>query len=233
VLVTDHASQARVHVAGLGVIDVQPDSRVRLVATNTSRHRVALDYGTIAAHMWAPPFALAVETPSAALFDLGCAFTLHVEPDGYGTVQVTSGWVQFETSSRRIIVPAGAEATTRPVLGPGTPYFSDAAPEFKTAISAFDSNPDDNGVRTRSLETILATARARDAFTLLSLLNQLSREQRAPAVDRVAELVPIPAGYTHADIINLRMDAMDAYWKELRLGSPKSWINSFPRNSQK
>jgi hypothetical protein len=223
-LVTDEASRARLRVAGVGVIDVEPNSRLRLVATDTKRHRLALDYGTIEAHMWAPPFTLGVETPSAALFDLGCAFTLHIEPNGYGTVKVTSGWVDFKTPSKSTLVPTGAEAATRPRLGPGTAYFSDAAPEFKSAIAAFDSNPEESVVRTHALDTILATARARDAFTLLSLLKQIPREQRAPVADRLAAFMPIPAGYTREDIIDLRMDAMDEYWNQLHLSSPKSWI---------
>lgn len=223
-LVTDQASRARLRVAGVGVIDVEPNSRLRLIATGTKRHRLALDYGTIEAHMWAPPFTLGVDTPSASLFDLGCAFTLHIEPNGYGTVKVTSGWVDFKTPSRTTLVPAGAEAATRPGLGPGTAYFSDAAPEFKAAITAFDSNSEESGVRVHSLEAIVATARPRDAFTLLSLLRQLPREQRAPVADRLAAFVPIPAGYRREDILDLRMDAMDEYWNQLRLGSPKSWI---------
>jgi hypothetical protein len=223
-LVTDEESRARVRVAAVGIIDVEPNSRLRLVATDTKRHRLALDYGTIEAHMWAPPFTLGVDTPSAALFDLGCAFTLHIEPDGYGTVTVTSGWVDFKTPSRSTLVPAGAEAVTRPGLGPGTAYFSDAAPEFKSAIAAFDSNPEESVVRTHALDTILATARARDAFTLLSLLQQIPRERRAPVADRLATFVPIPAGYTREDIIDLRMDAMNEYWNQLHLSSPKSWI---------
>jgi hypothetical protein len=223
-LVTDEASRARLRVAGVGVIDVEPNSRLRLVATDTKRHRLALDYGTLEAHMWAPPFTLGVETPSAALFDLGCAFTLHIEPNGYGTVTVTSGWVDFKTPSKSTLVPAGAEAATRPGLGPGTAYFSDAAPEFKSAIAAFDSNQEESVVRAQALDTILATARARDAFTLVSLLKQIPREQRVPVADRLAVFVPIPAGYTREDIIDLRMDAMNEYWNQLHLSSPKSWI---------
>ena len=156
VLTTDGDSRARIRVADLGVVDVGPDSSIRLIATNAKHHRIALDYGTISAHMWAPPFSLAVDTPSAALFDLGCAFTLHVEQNGHGMVYVTSGWVEFQTDSRSVIVPAGAEAMTQPELGPGTPYFSDAPPALKAAVAEFDSHPDDDSVRAAAFRTILA-----------------------------------------------------------------------------
>jgi hypothetical protein len=108
VLVTDAASRARIRVAGLGVVDVEPGSRVRLIATHAERRQIALDYGTISARMWASPFSLAVDTPSASLFDLGCAFTLHVESGGYGTVQVTLGWVEFETRFKKRYYPGGS-----------------------------------------------------------------------------------------------------------------------------
>lgn len=224
VLVTDGTARARVRVASLGTVDVEPNSRVRLVATDTKRHRVALDYGTIEARMWAPPFSLAVDTPSAALFDLGCAFTLHVEPNGEGVVHVSSGWVEFETASTSVTIPAGAEAVTRPELGPGTPYFSDALAELKAAVAQFDSHPEEGPARKAALESILAAARPRDAFTLLTLLNQLPRAERAPVVDRLAAFVPIPAGYTRDEVLDLQLDAMNAYWSALHLGSPKSWI---------
>jgi hypothetical protein len=139
-------------------------------------------------------------------------------------VQVTSGWVEFETPSRSVIIPAGAEAVTRPELGPGTPYFSDAAPTFKTAVSTFDSHPDNDGARAAALASIVAGARPHDAITLLSLLNQLPPPQRAMVLDRLDVFVPIPDGYSREDVLNLRTDAMDAYWKALHLGSPKSWL---------
>jgi ferric-dicitrate binding protein FerR (iron transport regulator) len=224
VLVTDATSRARIRVASLGVVDVEPGSRVRLIATYARRHQIALDYGTISARMWAPPFSLAVDTPSASLFDLGCAFTLHVESGGYGRVQVTSGWVEFETPLRSVIIPAGAEAVTRPELGPGTPYFSDAAPAFKAAVSTFDSHPDNDGARAAALVSILADARPHDALTLLSLFNQLPPPQRAMVLDRLDEFVQIPDGSSREDVLNLRTDAMDAYWKALHLGGPKSWL---------
>lgn len=224
VLTTDSNARARIRVAKLGVVVVEPNSRVRLIATNARRHRIALDYGTISAHMWAPPFSLAVDTPSAALYDLGCAFTLHVGQHGGGRVYVTSGWIEFQTASRSVIVPAGAEAGTQPGVGPGTPYFSDATPALKAGVAKFDSHANDDSIRAEALQSILENARARDALTLLSLMNQLPRFQRAMLLDRLAVFVPIPSGYTRDDVLDLREDAMDAYWSALHLGSPKSWI---------
>lgn len=226
-LTTDSDARASIRVADLGVVNVAPDSRIRLIATGAKHHRIALDYGTISVHMWAPPFSLAVDMPSATLFDLGCAFTLHVEQNGHGKVYVTSGWIEFQTGSRSVIVPAGAEATTQPELGPGTPYFSDATPALKAAVAEFDSHADDDSVRAAALQSILENARARDALTLLSLMNQLPRPQRAMLLDRLALFVPIPSGYTRDDVLDLREDAMDDYWNALHLGSPKSWITNW------
>ena len=227
-LETDATSRARLHVASLGVIDVEPGTRLRLVATNAKRHRIALDYGTISARMWAPPFSLAVETESAALFDLGCAFTMHAEPGGYSTVHVTSGWIEFEDSQRSVIVPVGAEAIGRPGLGPGTPYFTDAPPEFKVAIAQFDMHPDDAGLQAAAIDRILASARFRDAFTLLNLFHEVRPDQRARILDRLASFVPIPTGFTRDDVLALRSDAVAAYWDAvhaaLHLDDPKSWI---------
>jgi hypothetical protein len=227
ILSTDANASARLHAANLGVVDLMPNSRLRLITTNARRHRIALDYGTISVHMWAPPFSLAVDTPSAVLFDLGCAFTLHIEPNGHGVVHVTSGWVEFEGESRKVIIPAGVEAITRPELGPGTPYFSDAAPAFKSKVADFDSHGRDGSIRAEVLQSIIAGARVRDAITLLSLLDQVSRPQRSLILDRLATLVPIPSSYTREDLLDLQEDALDAYWDALQLGSPKRWITNW------
>jgi hypothetical protein len=223
-LITDAESRARVHVANLGVVDVEPSSEVRLVATDSKRHHLVLQYGTISAHMWAPPFSFEVGTPSADLFDLGCAFDLHTERTGLGWVRVTSGWVQFETPIRKILIPAGAESITRPSVGPGTPYYLDSFAEFRAGITAFDTAGDDETIRKHAVETILQNARKRDAFTLLVLLTELPRSARVPVLRQLEQFVAIPPGYTEEQILEGQTDAMDAYWKRTKLGNPKNWI---------
>src|SRR5258708_391956 len=131
VLETDAASRAGVRIAPIGSMEVERGSRLRLVTPRTRHHRLALDFGTIHARLWAPPFSFGVQTPSSTALDLGCAFTLHVNRDGYGLLHVTSGWVVLERDFAQTLVPAGAEAVTRPDLGLGTAYFADAAEPFR------------------------------------------------------------------------------------------------------
>ena len=221
---TDAVSSARLNIGRIGILDIQPQSRLKLVETQSGWHRVALERGTVEAHVWAPPFSFAISTPSSTAFDLGCAFTLHVEPSGYGVAHVTSGWIQFREGDLESLVPAGAEAVTRPGLGPGTAYFSDAAPVFKAALAQFDTSADDPVVRVAMLDALLASARARDALTLISLMRKVPAAQRGRLFDRLAQLIPPPPGVTRAAVIALEEPAMDAYWKALGLGNPKSWI---------
>jgi hypothetical protein len=224
VLETDAGSRARLRIASIGVLDVEPNSRLQLLATRTRHHRVALDFGTVRARIWAPPFSFGVQTPSSLALDLGCAFTLHVGPDGYGRMQVTSGWVQLQRDAVKTIIPAGAEAITRPGLGPGTAYFADAPKEFKKALADIDTNGNDPVVRGNALPIIIATARPRDAMTLLALLRKLPVEDRPRVLDRLTMFVAIPAGFGREDVLELHMNALDAYWSALGLGHVKSWI---------
>lgn len=224
ILETDTRSRARLEIGNIGTLTVGPNSRVRLLATRTRHHRIALDYGSIEARTWAPPFTFAIDTASSSLFDLGCAFTLRMDREGFGLVRVDAGWVQFELGDQQSVVPAGAEAITRPKLGPGTPCFQDARPEFKTALATFDTSPEGSDTRARAIDVLLASARPRDTITLMSLLPKVDRPQRERMLDVLARFVPLPEGVNRGQILDLQMKAMDRYWRELGLGNPKSWL---------
>ncbi len=223
-LSTDASSSAEIRIGRIGTMRVEPNSKVRLLETTSGRHRVALEYGTIEARTWAPPFSFAIQTASSTLFDLGCAFKLHVDNDGGGLVQVERGWVEFESDDEQTTVPAGAEAITRPNLGPGTAYFPDATAGFKAALNELDFAPVGSRRPDLAIDTLVREARRRDAITLLSLLHKVDRPQREPLLNALQRFVPIPSGATREQVLSLDPAVMDRYWRELGLGNPKSWL---------
>jgi len=137
-LVTDAASRARVRVGRIGEVELEPNSRLRMLRARWMDYRVGLDVGRIYARIWAPPGLFSVETPSAVAVDLGCAYTLEVDEEGAGLLRVISGWVGFEFEGRESFVPSGAMCPTRPGVGPGTPYYADASEDFRAALASLD-----------------------------------------------------------------------------------------------
>jgi hypothetical protein len=222
-MVTDNASRASLNVAAVGEIYVDPDSRVRLVESGSNRSRLALELGTIHAAIWAPPGEFVVDTPSASAVDLGCAYTLHVNEDGSGTLRTTLGWVGFHKDGHDSFIPAGAMCMTRPAQGPGTPYFEDASEQLRSALHAFDFESLSASDRQQALRVILAQARRRDAFTLWHLLFRVSDEERPLLYDRLASLVPTPAGVTREGTLALNSPMMDAWWNAFDLGDISVW----------
>jgi hypothetical protein len=207
-LVTDAGSRAVLTVADIGHLTVEPDSRLRLVATGRDEHRVALDRGTIKAVVTAPPRLFLVETPTALAVDLGCAYRLTVNDDGSAHLEVTAGWVALENGVHEALVPAGADCTTRPGAGPGLPVWRSATPEFRVAAARLEAAEDADAI-----DTLLTAARPIDSLTLWHLLPRLEPEPRARLYDTLAAFRPPPEGVTRDGVVNLD-DAMLETWKE-------------------
>ena len=222
-LVTDKNSRASMTAAEVGEIYVDAGSRVRLIETGSNRKRISLELGTIHAAIWAPPGEFVVDTPSASAIDLGCAYTLHVNEDGSGTIRTTLGWVGFHRDGHDSFIPAGAMCSMRPVQGPGTPYFEDSSEEFRGALHALDFESLPGEARQQALRTILAQSRRRDAFTLWHLLSRVNDAERPQVYDRLAELVRPPKGVTREGTLALDPKMMDAWWDAFDLGYISIW----------
>jgi len=214
-LETDSASRAEIAVANIGQVEVEPNTRVRLVETRLTEHRLELERGTLHARIWAPPRLFFVNTPSAVAADLGCAYTLEVDDTGRGLLHVTSGYVALETEARSAIVPAGAACMTQPGAGPGTPFFEDAPAAFVEALARLDFEND-----RAALDAVLAGARGKDTLTLWHLLARVGREDRARVYERLAAFAPPPEGVTRDGIVGLDHAMLDA-WKT---GLEVNWL---------
>lgn len=219
-VITRPGERARVAVRDIGWIELEANSRLRLMHTGPGRDRLALARGEMRAVIAAPPRTFVVDTPSGVATDLGCAYRLRVGEQGDGDLSVTAGWVAFTHAGRESFVPAGAMCRTRPALGPGTPRFEDAPSELVAALDAFDASA---GVDSAALSRALSAARPRDALTLWHLLARVRPEQRPRVADRLAEFVPLPAGASREGILNLERESVDAWWDALGFGSSAFW----------
>ena len=212
-LETDGSSRAKINVGGIGQVEIDPNTRVRLVVTNPTEHRLELARGRLSALIAAPPKLFFVNTPSAVAEDLGCAYTLEVDDDGNSLLRVTFGWVALHLKDRESVVPAGAACATRPGIGPGTPYFEDTSEDFRTALAKFDFGPSETESKTPALDTVLHDARPRDTMTLWYLLSRVDEKDRERVYERMAVLVPPPEGVTREGVLRLDREMLNR-WKD-------------------
>jgi hypothetical protein len=212
-LQTDASSRARITVGNIGVVDVEPNTRLRLVAASPTEHRLTLAHGEISATVTAPPRLFLVDTPASTAVDLGCAYKIKTDESGDGVLRVTSGWVSLEWKGRESLVPAGADCRTRSKTGPGTPYFTDASENLQQALAAFDFG---GGLKASDpLETILSEARVRDTLTLWHLLARVNPAERVRVFNRMVDLVPLPASVSREKALELDPAALKSWREEL------------------
>ena len=217
---TDARSSLRIGAVEVGKVEIGPGSRVRIVSSRAGDEHFSLERGIIHAMIWAAPGRFSVETPAATAVDLGCSYSLEVDPQGNGVLRVTSGWVGVEHDGLESLVPRGAVCVMREGRGPGTPRFDDATSAFAEAVDAMDAI--ELGASTvlspTTLDTLLAEARPRDAMTLWHLLGRVDPATRGRIVDRLAGLAPPPPGVDRARLRAADRVALDAWWNSFGLG---------------
>jgi hypothetical protein len=211
-LETDANSRARVQVADIGNVEIAPNSRVQLVGTKSTEHRLSLEKGVLKAQILAPPRLFIVDTPSAVAVDLGCEYTLEVDETGNSRLHVTSGFVALENGRFESIVPAGAIALTRKGKGVGTPFAEDSSAVLQSALYKFDF---ENGGG-EALRIIIKEANLYDSLTLWHLLSRVeTAEQRGKVFDALASQVKPPARVKREGILRLDKKMLDAWWTEI------------------
>jgi hypothetical protein len=222
VLETDDASRAHLQAEGVGQIDMEPGTRLRLLTMGRLK-RIALERGTIHAFIWSPPGQFVVDTPAATTVDLGCAYTLQVDDSGAGVVRTSLGWVGFTRDGRESLIPAGAACATRPKIGPGTPYFENAPEELRRALARFDFEDSTAKQKEQDVAIIVARARNEDALTLWHLLKRVDENSRARVYDRLAEFVASPAGVNKDGVLRLDQRMLDLWWNALGFDDISVW----------
>lgn len=208
-LETDGTSRVKISVGEIGEVDVESNSRIKLVQANATEHRLSLERGEMSARISAPPRLFFVDTPAGEAIDLGCAYTLQVDDSGAGLLHVTLGEVALVRDGREVYVPRYGMCRSRKGIGPGTPYFEDAPDELVSALERFDF---ENGGEAAFAE-VLKESRPRDTFTLWHLLPRVEGDQRSRVLERMIELVGLPKGVTREGTLQLDQKTLDT-WKD-------------------
>jgi len=214
-LKTDAFSRAQLTIADIGHAEIGPNSRLRLVATRETEHRLEMTQGRMSAWVSAPPRIFVVETPSGTAVDLGCSYDLFVNESGNGTIHVTSGEVSLEFDGKQSFVPTGAMCETRRGFGPGTPYSDFSSEVMRKVLRQFDFEKGS----AKSVESILQNAANIDAITLWHLLQRVDEPTRESVYDRFATLVPPPKQVTKEGILRLDKNMLE------------DWLNEFAARS--
>src|SRR5258707_11940541 len=93
---TNAGSRATLRIGEIGSVEIEPNTRVRVVKTRPEEHRLALARGEIRAKISAPPKLFFVDTASGTAVDLGCEYALSTDEEGLGLLRVTKGWVTIQ-----------------------------------------------------------------------------------------------------------------------------------------
>lgn len=190
---TGAGESATVQIADIGQVRVEPESRLRLVESGKTKHRLELTRGVLHASVDAPPRLFVVDTPQATAVDLGCAYTLRVTENGT-ELTVESGLVALEGLGRVSVVLEGMRARTRPHSAPTTPLSLEASPALVEAVERFDRRDD-----ARALLGISISAHATDAATLWHVIQRAPSPERELLIARLETFVPAPPSRSMED----------------------------------
>jgi hypothetical protein len=178
-----------------GTVDVHPGAVLEVVRQTDDDIRLRLERGTIEARITlaARPRLFQVETPATICVDLGCRYTLTVEPDGSTFVHVDAGEVAFEGGGRETWIPSAASCRAWRSRGSGTPRWDDAPPALAAAIDALDRS-DPSGRRAAAEQVIALCDAPRDALSLWHLAHDLDPGIAEAAWSALVDLVGVPEG---------------------------------------
>jgi hypothetical protein len=218
-LETAHGSMVHLRVADIGAIAVRGGSKLRVVETGPSQHRLELVRGSLHARVDAPPRLFVIDTRAAQAVDLGCAYDLRVDGEGRTHLAVTVGVVSLEGKGRAAYVPRGTHVTADPERGPGTVVAESAPADLRAAAERLDAGD------ASALATVLSLAAKTDSVTLWNLLATTEGEARESVLARMDQLGLRPANVHREALLAGKPEALAA----LRDRIEEDWFRAPPR----
>ena len=208
------AGGARLEVADLGDVRLEPGALLQARAAARGRHRFFLERGTLTASITAEPGAFGVDTPAGSSVDLGCLYTLDVDERGETRLAVSLGRVAFRHAGtgRDVYVPAGASLVATVADGPTSPVWDSASEAWRTQVAALDRADDP------APDQLARLASADDTLSLWHLLQAPAAATREAAYDRLLALVDAPREASRAALVDAAPTSVAA------LAARRAWL---------
>lgn len=221
-IATGHDGHARIAIARVGELQLEPDSRLQLEQTRSGHHRVRLLEGSMRARVWAPPGHFGVQLPGVKAVDLGCEFVVRSDVAGDGELTVLSGWVLVDTGQDEVLVPRNATVAIHGDRA-GTPRDLGASRAFVQALRAIDADAVSVGPDDPRIHRLVAASRTEDAISLLTLLQRHPTLAGGPLYDRMRQLLPTATAVSREALIEGDVQALNTLWDALPYPRVKQW----------
>jgi hypothetical protein len=209
-LETKDSSQAILEVPGLGKVTIEPNTKIQLVRSDTSEHRIALEYGTINADIISKPRTFFVDSRSATAIDLGCSYTYTVQQNGDGVLYVKEGTVALESHGRESIVPAGKFCLAKTGIGPGTPFRENTSAALKDALMKYDFEKGGE----KEVDIILKNSTKGDVVTLMNMLQRVDDNSKTKVYMVITNYAPAPKNVVRDSIPRLNNNELHEWIQE-------------------
>jgi len=211
---TGTGQSARIEIAALGHVDVEPGSSLRVEDRGREVHSLYLARGSVRAVILAQPRVFQIGSPAGRTIDLGCEYSLEVAPDGGSILRVVAGQVAFEFEGREVYVPAGATCVSDPLRGPGAPVREEAPAGYCDLVAAVEFHPEPD---LRMIKDVIDV----DREDLLTVWHLLTSRRAAPELRRAAyaqleRAFPKPAWVTLEGLLAGDRAMHDAWLEEMK-----------------
>lgn len=224
-LTTATGESATVRVARIGRMDVLPGTRIRLLDTRAGHHRLELLEGRVRARIWAPPGYFGIAAGASETVDLGCEFEMSRNPQGEGSIHVTSGWIMHRVNGQETLVPAGSRLDFDAARS-GIPLATTSSAAFRAAVQRLDLAMAEGRRPPGAEEAVVREASGSDSFALLSLLTRYPALASGPVYPTLAALLDAPADARHQEAWSRgSMHAMDLWWQRIPRPPKAWWLN--------
>lgn len=219
---TKDSSRALLDVPGLGSVTVEPNTKLRIVRSDSNEQRIDLEYGTINADINAKPRTFFVDSKSATAIDLGCSYTYTVSPSGDGILYVKQGMVSLQSNGRESLVPEGKFCLARAGIGPGTPFRENTSAALKDALMKYDFEKGGD----KEVETIIKNSKKSDMVTLINLMSRVDDENKARLYAHITHYAPPPRDIPKDSIPNIDVKDLNEWIQKFQ----KEWKEEMQKN---